>query len=120
MAGDLAKLQGLREIKEAFDSLPSDLGGDEKYAVGTPLNYGAFLEDGTSRMPAYPWMQPAVDETVRKGGNLAAQSSTVDDLLRIVAIDIERNARSRLQDTGARPYPDTGALAGSVTTTQMK
>lgn len=120
MAGDLAKIQGLKALKSAFTNLPKELGGEQKYAVGTPLNYGKFLEDGTSRMPAYPWLQPAVDETVRNGGNLAAQAATVDGLLRLVAVDIEKNARARLQDSGVRPYPDTGALAGGVTTTQMK
>lgn len=28
--------------------------------VGTALAYGAYLEFGTRRMPAYPWLRPAV------------------------------------------------------------
>ena len=28
--------------------------------IATPLDYGTFLEFGTRRMPAYPWLGPAV------------------------------------------------------------
>lgn len=34
--------------------------------VSTPLAYGAHLEFGTRRMPAYPWLGPAVD-ALRRG-----------------------------------------------------
>lgn len=30
--------------------------------IGTNVTYGKFLEFGTSRMPPYPWLFPAVEE----------------------------------------------------------
>ena len=119
MPSDLAKIQGLQALQSALADLPSELGGESSYAVGSPIEYGPYLEQGTSRMPAYPWLQPAVDEAVRNGAQIAAGSSTVDDLIRTTAVTIEANARNRLENNGTRPFPQSGTLAGSVTTVPL-
>lgn len=36
-------------------------GSDGSYAIGTISGYGAYLEMGTSRMPARPYFLPAAD-----------------------------------------------------------
>lgn len=119
MSNDMARVAGLNALRNAFNALSSDLAPSEAYAVGSPFEYGEYLEMGTSRMPPYPWLGPAVDETVRDGARIAQQASTADELIRIAALDIEGNARTRLQDTGTRPYPQTGTLAGSVESVPM-
>jgi len=35
--------------------------GDLSTTIGTNVDYGKFLEHGTSRMPPYPWLYPAVE-----------------------------------------------------------
>ncbi|ELY91471.1 hypothetical protein [Natrialba taiwanensis] len=120
MANDLAKIAGLNALKNAFDNMSEQVTPIDAYAVGSPIKYGPFLEEGTSRMPPYPWLQPAVDETVRDGKRIAKQASTTNELLRITALDIEANARARLEDTSTRPYPQTGTLAGSVETVPLE
>lgn len=122
MPSDFAQIQGLRALQDAFNNLPSELGAENAgvWAVGSPIEYGPMLENGTSRMPAYPWLQPAVDETVRNGPSLVTQAGTVEDLLRMTAVDIEANARQRLEDRGTRPFPQSGTLAGSPTSVKLE
>ncbi len=120
MASDFAKIRGLSALTSAFENLESELGEPKRMAVGSPVNYGRFLEEGTSRMPPYPWLQPATDETVRKGAAIAAASSTTGEIVTNAALDIEANATRRLENTGIRPYPRTSNLAGSVTTIELE
>jgi len=35
--------------------------GDGEVVIGTNVKYGKYLEHGTSRMPPYPWLFPAVE-----------------------------------------------------------
>ncbi len=35
--------------------------GQGEVVIGTNVKYGAYLEHGTSRMPPYPWLFPAVE-----------------------------------------------------------
>ena len=35
--------------------------GDGEVMIGTNVKYGKYLEYGTSRMPPYPWLFPAVE-----------------------------------------------------------
>ena len=35
--------------------------GDGEVVIGTNVKYGKYLEHGTSRMPPYPWLYPAVE-----------------------------------------------------------
>ena len=37
--------------------------------VGTKVDYGLYLEFGTSRMPPYPWLFPAVESTRSETAN---------------------------------------------------
>lgn len=120
MANDLAKINGLNALKGAFDEMADQLEPEGGYAVGTPVDYGRYLEEGTSRMPPYPWLQPSTDEMVRNGGKIAEQAGTTNELLRIAALEIEANARARLESTGSRPYPQTGTLAGSIETVPLE
>lgn len=62
MAGSLASLVGFSSTMRAFDQLLDQVGGEVVYVVGTNVKYGVFLELGTSKMQAYPWARPAVEE----------------------------------------------------------
>jgi len=35
--------------------------GDGEVVIGTNVKHGKYLEHGTSRMPPYPWLFPAVE-----------------------------------------------------------
>lgn len=39
---------------------PTIDGGECAVYIGTNVPYGAYLEHGTSRMPAYPWLLPSL------------------------------------------------------------
>lgn len=54
-SGDLRRSIGVQKI------------GEGRYRVGTNLKHGLFLEFGTRRMAARPWLRPAA-EKVRKRG----------------------------------------------------
>lgn len=45
-------------LARSLDIVPSADGLNAR--ITTRLDYGAFLEFGTRRMPAYPWLGPAV------------------------------------------------------------
>lgn len=50
---------GAEALEEAFEELADGLVEDQ-YEVGTDLDYGGYLEVGTSRHPPYPWLGPAI------------------------------------------------------------
>ncbi len=41
-------------------SIAVEKAGNAKYHIGSNLDYGGFLEFGTSKMGARPWLQPAM------------------------------------------------------------
>lgn len=47
--------------------------------VGTNLKYGAFLEFGTQRMDARPWLQPAADAAAKEIGKIA--KGAIEDVI---------------------------------------
>jgi len=63
-AGDNVKKTGNEhpQIKtgELLGSITHEVGEGE-VVIGTNVKYGKYLEHGTSRMPPYPWLYPAVE-----------------------------------------------------------
>lgn len=109
---------GFANVLKGLEEMATDV--DTKKAVGTPVDYGRYLEEGTSQMPPYPWLEPAADSVVARGGSLAKKADDVDEIIALAAAEIEREAVQTLESTGQRPYRQTGNLAGSVTTEDLK
>ena len=78
--------------------------------IADGVQYGLYQEMGTSRIPAHPFMRPAV-EAVRESFNQAmAKALTMEQVTAVVdkaAFDIERLAKQNAP-------VDTGALKNSI------
>lgn len=102
-------LTELEQIKKAAIS-------ETVWVVGTNVKYGAYLEFGTSSMPAYPWLRPAVNEFNRNPeGFLVKHTDTfvdqIDDAEELVAkitLSLERQMKLNVSANAAnRRSPGT-------------
>lgn len=113
-----AKMSGLSSVVSGLEGM-ADGASTTKVAVGTPVDYGRFLEEGTRKMPPYPWLEPAIDGVESQSGSLFEQADDIDQFIQTVAAEIERSAIQNLESTGQRPYRQSGNLAGSVETEEL-
>lgn len=105
MAG--MELIGAAATIEAIDDLRS-FAEPAEYIVGTDVEYAVYVEFGTSRMAAQPYMRPAVKSVVnRKGDQFAEDAESAKDLVKKLALEIEREAKERAP-------VDTGTLQNSI------
>ncbi len=49
-----------RQTSELFNNIIYEV-GDGYVDIGTNILHGKYLEHGTSRMPPYPWLYPALE-----------------------------------------------------------
>lgn len=114
MAG--MRLLGFNGTINEIRSLQNQVVGenaDAIYIVGTNVEYAAFVEFGTSRMEAQPYLRRAAEEVA---SNPAAHVGTVDgigDFVKKVALAIERLAKQY------SPV-DTGNLKASIKAEKMR
>ena len=99
---------GVSQAIDSLNAVKSGFTGDVAYVVGVGAEYGAYVEFGTSKMEAQPYLFPAARTVVNtEFSQLEAQATTVGDLVRMVALAIEREAK--------RNAPvDTGNLQNSI------
>jgi HK97 gp10 family phage protein len=48
-------------LRSSITVTPVTVNGEFVVHIGTNVEYAGFLEGGTSRMPAYPYLQPALE-----------------------------------------------------------
>lgn len=108
---------GLSEVVSDFEGLKAAGTGTAVYKVGTHVEYAVHLEFGTSRMPPYPFMRPAVQDLMGSGvgDKLADHASNVDHLVQLIAMWLESRMK-HYASTGVPPGPNvrTGNLKGSI------
>ena len=88
--------------------------GSNVWIVGVGAEYGIYLEFGTSRMPAYPFLVPAVLHVSRtKIPRLEKRASSLNEFVSLIALEIEREAK---KNASGRPGPrvQTGFLKSSI------
>lgn len=119
-----ARLIGHAAVVNAFNDLLNQWAGDPDWAIGTNVEYGRFLELGTRKMPAYPWLAPAVKDVVRSDAErILMTSESVEEAMQRLSLQIERQAT--INATAGRsgrsrgthpehPMRQTGNLAGSI------
>lgn len=87
--------------KHKVKNLPS-------YVVGASAEYAAYVEFGTTSNRAQPYLFPAARYVMRtEFDSLASSARSVGDLIRRVALAIEREAKKRAP-------VDTGNLRSSI------
>lgn len=114
------ELQGLEEALARLEELEGDVETLATYTVGTGVEYAVYLEFGTSKMDAKPFVRPTINEIRVQGVDgfirhntkttVEAQES-VDDVIRILAFAVERRMKEIVTDKG---LIDTGRLRASI------
>lgn len=101
------------------------ISGSDVWIVGVGAEYGAYVEFGTSRMRAQPYLVPAVLHVSRTQiPTLERKASSLDEFVALIALAIEREAKMQAPvDTGflrssiqAFPADALGGAAGAEQT----
>ena len=103
LVGAGAFLDGLDDMKDTFS------GDSDGYRVSTNVEYAIHQEMGTSSQPGTPHFRPGMDDAKAKMGQLALQADSMDEWLRLTALQWEASAKSYAP-------VDTGNLRGSYST----
>lgn len=121
MAGWGLKIFGMQKVRRMLENLSIEVGTDAVYVVGSSVEYAVYQELGTSRMEANPFLQPAAEDARQRIPVLARQANTGSELVRLVALYVERRAK-HYASTGVPPGPDvkSGNLRGSIEAQRIK
>lgn len=97
--------QGFDELIRALESLKRDWTTHRPWQVGPSTEYESYVEWGTSRQRAQPYMRPAIDNAVSAYGKLVRAairtSNPTQTLIKLIALAIERYAKQVVAvDTG--------------------
>lgn len=112
-------LDGVQQLREELDDLEDRWTTQERWIVGTAVNYAVFLEAGTRHMDPKPFFRPALHayrSNLRAA--IAADSRTTleeigsaDELVQTIAFGLERRIKRIITKKG---LIDTGTLRVSV------
>lgn len=110
LLGYAAAIDDFQRVKEA---LGGPANKDVVYVVGTDTEYAAYVEFGTSKMEAQPYLFPAARRVARDPERHVSSPDTLDQFIREIALAIEAEAKQRAP-------VDTGQLKNSIRATRMK
>lgn len=80
----------------------------DTWIVGTSIEYAAYVEFGTSKMAAQPYLRPAVREVFAQDfARLSAKANDSNELVKLLALEVERKAKQKAP-------VDTGNLMNSI------
>jgi phage gpG-like protein len=106
MAG--ASLLGATSLLDTFDDFRDRwAGGSATWTVGTNVEYAVYVEFGTSRMAAQPFLRTAAERAMTKADRFADESNSDDELVEKLAHEVEREAKILVA-------VDTGTLRNSI------
>lgn len=121
----LARIAGIGAVNSALEEILEQWDGQAVYVVGTSKVYGVWLENGTSKMQAYPWLEPALDDVIEtRADDLADNADSADEFIASVALAIEAQAIDNVSAERAsgrspgthsdHPKRISGDLAGDI------
>ena len=93
MANNFAKLRGLAAIKNRFDDILEQWGESATYEAYADAPHAGYVEGGTSKMQAQPYMRPAVDQVRGQLKQHGARANSAAELARNIALAIADFAR---------------------------
>jgi hypothetical protein len=102
-----AELRGAASVISTLSQVEQRYTATARWRVGTDVEYSIYVEFGTSKMAAQPYLRPAIEEARRNADSIFSESSDIDDFLRRLALFIEREAKRRCP-------VDTGRLRASI------
>lgn len=101
-----AQIRGATALLSTFESM-REAATEAKWVVGTNVEYSVYVEFGTSRMAAQPYLRPAVESARRKSERIFSQADSISGYVRDLALFIEADAKRRCP-------VDTGNLRASI------
>lgn len=101
------EIEGVEEVTASLEEFADDWEGSPTWVVGSPVHYAGYVEFGTSRMAAQPYLRPATEAALRDADLLFEQSDTIEEFMSRLALSIERRAKERAP-------VDTGRLRASI------
>lgn len=112
MANWSLRVNGATAVANRLRKAGKSVGDAEQWVVGVGVEYGAYVEFGTSTNRAQPYLFPAADHVMRsrfeKIEKRALNSKNpLETLTEELALEIEREAKKRAP-------VDTGALRASI------
>lgn len=101
------KMAGIAQAVESLQSIPGADGGQVQWKVAPTVEYGGYVELGTSRTPAQPYLRPAARTVQANISQHVARADNLDGAVRAAAHAVEAEAK--------RQAPvDTGTLRSSI------
>lgn len=100
------KVLGASSVLSALNDLRVP-GDSPEYVVGTNVEYAPYVEFGTSKMSAQPYLRPAADKAQSNLSAIAGDANDLEHAIRLIALDIERESKRRCP-------VDTGNLKNSI------
>lgn len=102
------KTRGFNSALDSLRVLREGWGTDSRWIVGVGAEYGAYVEFGTSRMRAQPYLFPAARKVMRtEFAAIGRRASTLPQVVELTAHAIEAEAKRRAP-------VDTGNLQNSI------
>lgn len=89
----LTKLIGLNGVRNGLNALEQQWATDKTWECVAAADYSSHIEFGTWKMDAQPFMRPAVDNARGQIRAFSRRTSSIDQLLYLLAIDIRDYAR---------------------------
>lgn len=138
MVNRFVQTVGLASVMRGFNDLLDQMDGDVVYLTGSSADYAIHLEFGTSKMQAYPWLRPAVDEFKSNPSRFLKRraNTSIDDvdsagqMVGLIALGLERAMTENVSadrggDRSPGVHPDhpkrvSGNLAGSIEAVKVR
>lgn len=111
MAG--MSVTGVGRAIDMFESVRIGFGQDVVYVTGTNVEYAPFVELGTSRQEAQPYLFRAARQVNRSFDRFAAEHQSMVGLVKRLALEIEALAKQFVP-------VQTGNLRGSISADRVR
>lgn len=98
-------VSGISQTAEMLEQSKPE--GSAEWRVHADTDYAVYVEFGTSKMEAQPYLRPAARRAMRNIDSLAEDADSVNELVENIAIAIEDEAQERAP-------VDTGRLRNSI------
>ena len=109
MAGWGMSMLGHAALMKSFKAMiPAQT---DVWEIGPQTDYDVYVEFGTSRMPARPYVKPGAERGMAALGELELKAKDVNALLRLLALKIEGEIKHVIEE---KSIIDTGNLLRSV------